>query len=159
MIVIKRSCNSNVRVAEDKVLFNAFSIEINGEEFEKFKKLLKLPGKTLSRERPSLGDPARNRRPDGCQLSGGEGMTADDFYMNVKSTVVDISVQDGGMKAEAEIYIEDFARALIKTNDNLDMLNNFIKDELKNRAVNAWDESIITDEELAHFKKVLEWIL
>lgn len=44
MIVIKRSCNSNVRVAEDKVLFNAFSIEINGEEFEKFKKLLELPG-------------------------------------------------------------------------------------------------------------------
>ncbi len=44
MIVIKRSCNSNVRVTEDKVLFNAFSIEINGEEFEKFKKLLEMPG-------------------------------------------------------------------------------------------------------------------
>lgn len=86
-------------------------------------------------------------------------MTADDFYMNVKSTVVDISVQDGGMKAEAEIYIEDFANALIKTNDNFDMMNDFIKEELKNRAVNAWDESMITDEELAHFKKVLEWIL
>lgn len=86
-------------------------------------------------------------------------MTADDFYMNVRSTVVDISVRDGGMKAEAEIYIEDFARALIKTNDNLDILNDFIKDELIHRAKNDWDLSNITDEELEHFKKVLEMIL
>ena len=86
-------------------------------------------------------------------------MTADDFYMNVKSTVVDISVRDGGMKAEAEIYIEDFAHALIKTNDNHDMLNDFIKDELIRRAKNDWDLSNITDEELEHFKKVLEMIL
>lgn len=86
-------------------------------------------------------------------------MTADDFYMNVKSTVVDISVQDGNMKAEAEIYIEDFAYALLKTNDNLDMLNDYIKDELKVRAGNAWDQSEITDEELESFKKVLEMIL
>ena len=43
-VVIKRSYNSNVRVAEDMIIFNAFSIEINGEEFEKFKKLLELPG-------------------------------------------------------------------------------------------------------------------
>ena len=86
-------------------------------------------------------------------------MTADNFYMNVKSTTVDISVQDGGMKAEAEIYIEDFAYALLKTNDNLDMLNDYVKDELKVRAGNAWDLSEITDEELANFKKVLEMIL
>ena len=86
-------------------------------------------------------------------------MTCDDIYINVKSTTVDIWVQDGGMKAEAEIYIEDFARALIKTNDNLDMLNNYVKDELIQRAVNAWDESTITDDDLAKFKKVLEVIL
>lgn len=43
-VIIKRSCNSNVRVAEDKILFNAFSIAIDGEEFEKFKKILELPG-------------------------------------------------------------------------------------------------------------------
>ena len=86
-------------------------------------------------------------------------MTCDDIYINVKSTTVEIWVQDGGMKAEAEIYIEDFARALIKTNDNLDMLNNYVKDELIQRAVNAWDESTITDDDLAKFKKVLEVIL
>ncbi len=86
-------------------------------------------------------------------------MTADNFYMNVRSTVVDISVRDGGMKAEAEIYIEDFAYALIKTNENLDMLNDFIKDELIRRAKSDWDMDNITDEELEHFKKVLEMIL
>ena len=86
-------------------------------------------------------------------------MTADDFYMNVKSTTVDISVKDGGVKAEAEIYIKDFARALLNTNDNLDMLNDFVKDELKKRANNAWDEDMITDTDLGSFKKVLERIL
>ena len=86
-------------------------------------------------------------------------MTADNFYMDVKTDRVDISVQDGGMKAEAEICIEDFAYALLKTNDNLDMLNDYVKDELKVRAGNAWDLSEITDEELANFKKVLEMIL
>ena len=86
-------------------------------------------------------------------------MTADDFYMNVKSTTVDISVKDGGVKAEAEIYIKDFARALLNTNDNLDMLNDFVKDELKKRANNAWDGGIITDSDLGSFEKVLEWIL
>lgn len=86
-------------------------------------------------------------------------MTADDFYMNVKSTTVDISVQDGNMKAEAEIYIEDFAYALLNTNDNLDMLNDFVKKELKKRADNMWDLNEIPDEELANFKKVLEMIL
>ena len=86
-------------------------------------------------------------------------MTADDFYVNVKSTTVDISVKDGGVKAEAEIYIEDFARALLNTNDNLDMLNDFVKDELMKRAVNTWDESMITDDELDKFQKVLETIL
>ena len=86
-------------------------------------------------------------------------MTADSFYMNVKSTTVDISVQDGDMKAEAEIYIEDFAYALLNTNDNLDMLNDFVKNELKKRADNLWDLNEIPDEELANFKKVLEMIL
>ena len=86
-------------------------------------------------------------------------MTADNFYMNVKSTTVDISVQDGGMKAEAEIYIEDFAYALLNTNNNLDMLNDFVKNELKKRADNLWDLNEIPDEELANFKKVLEMIL
>lgn len=86
-------------------------------------------------------------------------MTADNFYMNVKSTVVDISVQDGGMKAEAEICIEDFAYALLKTNDNLDMLNDFVKKELTRRADDMWDLNEIPDEELDHFKKILEMIL
>ena len=86
-------------------------------------------------------------------------MTADDFYMNVKSTTVDISVKDGGVKAEAEICIEDFAYALLKTNDNLDMLNHYVRDELIRRARNEWDLSVISDDELMKFKKVLEVIL
>ena len=86
-------------------------------------------------------------------------MSADCFYMDVRNDRVDISVQDGGMKAEAEIYLEDFIFALINTNDNLDMLAKPIKDELICRAENAWDESVITDDDLAKFKKTLEWIL
>ena len=86
-------------------------------------------------------------------------MSADCFYMDVRNDRVDISVQDGGMKAEAEIYLEDFIFALINTNDNLDMLAKPIKDELIRRAENAWDESVITDDDLAKFKKTLEWIL
>ena len=86
-------------------------------------------------------------------------MSADCFYMDVRNDRVDISVQDGGMKAEAEIDVEDFAFALINTNDNLDMLAKPIKDELIHRAENAWDEDAITDEEWEHFQKVLEVIL
>lgn len=86
-------------------------------------------------------------------------MTADYFYMNVRRDCVEIVVQESTMKAEADIYLEDFARALINTNDNLDYLAKPIKDELIHRAANAWDLSEITDEEQEHFKKVLEVIL
>lgn len=86
-------------------------------------------------------------------------MTADDFYINVKSTTVEISVKDGGVKAEAEVYIEDFAYALLNTNDNLDMLNDFVKKELKKRADNAWDLGDLTVEELGTFLKVMKMIL
>lgn len=86
-------------------------------------------------------------------------MTADYFYIDVGTDRVDISIKDGGLSIEAEVYVEDFARALLNTNDNLDMLNDFVKDELKKRANNAWDESIITDSDLGSFKKVLEMIL
>lgn len=86
-------------------------------------------------------------------------MTADNFYMNVKSTTVDISVQDGMLKAEAEIYIEDFADALLNSNDNLDMLNDFVKKELRRRAMNAWDEGVISEDEYNIFKSVMEVIL
>ena len=86
-------------------------------------------------------------------------MTADSFYIDVNTDRVDISVQDGRMKAEAEIYIEDFAYALINTNDNLDKLAKPIKDELIHRAENTWDEDAITDEEWENFEKVLEMIL
>ena len=86
-------------------------------------------------------------------------MTADDFYINVKSTTVEISVKDGGVKAEAEVYIEDFVYALLNTNDNLDMLNDFVKKELKKRADNAWDLGDLTVEELGTFLKVMEMIL
>lgn len=86
-------------------------------------------------------------------------MTADHFYMNVKNCVVDISVQDGNMKTEAEIYIENFVYALLKTNDNLDVIADPVKDDLVHRAVNVWNEDIITDEELGCFKKVLRMIL
>lgn len=86
-------------------------------------------------------------------------MTADDFYMNVGLRTVDISVKDGGVKAEAEIYIDDFANALLKTNYNLDYLAKPVKEELIHRAENAWDLGEITVEELGDFKKVLEEIL
>lgn len=86
-------------------------------------------------------------------------MTADNFYMNVKSTTVDISVQDGMLKAEAEIYIEDFADALLNSNDNLDMLNEFVTKELRRRSMNAWDEGVISEDEYNIFMSVLGVIL
>ena len=86
-------------------------------------------------------------------------MTADNFDMEVKSTTVDISVQDGMLKAEAEIYIEDFADALLSSNDNLDMLNDFVKKELRRRAMNAWDDGVISEDEYNIFKSVMEVIL
>ncbi len=86
-------------------------------------------------------------------------MTADDFYMNVKATVVEISVKDCDMKVEAVIDVEDFAYALLNTNDNLDMLAEPVKTELIHRAENEWDLDTITDDDLAKFKKVLEWVL
>ena len=86
-------------------------------------------------------------------------MTADDFYMKVGCDTVNISVKDCGMKAEAEIYVNDFVYALLNTNDNFDMLAEYVKKDLVKRAENAWDESMITDDNLAKFKKVLEMIL
>lgn len=86
-------------------------------------------------------------------------MTCDDFYIDVKSETVRIDGRDCNMHMSAEVYIDDFTHALLKTNDNLDMLAKPVKDELIRRAENAWDESVITDEQLRHFKKVLEWIL
>ena len=86
-------------------------------------------------------------------------MTCDEFYMDVRTDHVDISVKDGRMKAEAEIYLEDFVYALFKTNDNIDMLAKEIKDELIHRAENAYDLDQISDGELNTFYKVLEVIL
>ena len=86
-------------------------------------------------------------------------MTADSFYMDVTSEIVSIEVKDCDMRVTAEIATDDFAFALLKTYDNLDYLAKPVKDELIQRAVNAWDESTITDDDLAKFKKVLEWIL
>ncbi len=86
-------------------------------------------------------------------------MTADSFYMDVTSETVSIECKDCDMKVNAEILIDDFTFALLKTNDNLDYLAKPVKEELIRRAENAWDESMITDDELAGFKKVLEWIL
>lgn len=86
-------------------------------------------------------------------------MTCGDFYMNVQTETVSIDCKEGDMQIFADIPVDDFAFALLKTNDNLDYIAKPVKDELIQRAVNAWDESVITDEELAHFKKVLEAIL
>lgn len=86
-------------------------------------------------------------------------MTADDFYMNVQTEIVSIDCKEGSMQIFADIPVDDFAYALLKTNDNLDYLAEPVKDELIHRAENAWDESTITDDDLAKFKKVLEWIL
>lgn len=86
-------------------------------------------------------------------------MTCDDFYMDVKTETVSIEGKDGNMHMSAEILIDDFTFALLKTNDNLDMIAKPIKDELIKRAENEWDLSTITDDDLAKFKKVLEWIL
>ena len=86
-------------------------------------------------------------------------MTAENFYMDVKSDHVGISVMEGGMKAEAEILVDDFAFALLRTNDNLSYLAEPVKEELMQRAKDAWDLFEITDEDLENFKKVLELIL
>ena len=86
-------------------------------------------------------------------------MTCDDFYMNVKMETVNIEGTDGDMRMFAEVDIEQVSFALLKTNDNLDYLAKPVKDELIQRAENEWDLSTITDDDLAKFKKVLEWIL
>ena len=85
-------------------------------------------------------------------------MTCTDFYMDIRSTVC-IDCKDGDMRMSAEVAIDDFAYALLETNDNIDMIAEPIKKELIHRAENEWDLSKITDEELDHFKKVLEAIL
>ena len=86
-------------------------------------------------------------------------MTCDDFYMNVKMETVNIEGKDGDLRMFAEVDIEQVSFALLKTNDNLDYLAKPVKDELIQRAENEWDLSTITDDDLAKFKKVLEWIL
>lgn len=86
-------------------------------------------------------------------------MTCDDFYMDVKTETVRIDGKDGNMHFSAEVLIDDFAYALLKTNSNLEYLAEPVKDELKMRANNAWDEDMITDTDLGSFKKVLERIL
>lgn len=85
-------------------------------------------------------------------------MTCTDFYMDIRSTVC-IDCKDGDMRMSAEVLVDDFVDALLNSNDNLDCIGRQVKNDLIRRAENAWDESVITDEELAHFKKVLEWIL
>ncbi len=86
-------------------------------------------------------------------------MTCDDFYMDVKTETVRIDGRDGDMHMSAEILKDDFVFALINTHDNLDMLAEPVKKELIHRAENEWDLDTITDDDLAKFKKVLEWIL
>ena len=65
-------------------------------------------------------------------------MTYSDFYMDVKTKTVSNECRDGNMHMSAEILVDDFAFALIKTNDNLDYLAKPVKDELIQRAMNAW---------------------
>ncbi len=86
-------------------------------------------------------------------------MTADDFYMDVTSETVSIEVKDCDMKVNAEVMVDDFAFALLKTNDNLDYLAKPVKDELIHRAVNAWGDGRISDDELSIFKAVMAVIL
>ncbi len=86
-------------------------------------------------------------------------MTAENFYMDIKTETVRIDARDGNMHMSAEILIEDFAYALLKTNDNLDYLAKPVKAELVRRAESAWDLDEISDEDLESFKKVLEAIL
>ena len=86
-------------------------------------------------------------------------MTCNGFYMDVQTEIVSIDCKEGSMQIFADIPVDDFAYALLKTNDNLDYLADFVREDLLNRSRNAWDESRITDDDLAKFKKVLEWIL
>ena len=85
-------------------------------------------------------------------------MTCDNFYMDIKTNVC-IDCLEGDMSMSAEILIDDFIYALLSTHDNFDMIAKPIKEELIHRAKNEWDRDTITDEELEHFKKVLEAIL
>ena len=85
-------------------------------------------------------------------------MTAGDFYMSIRTNVC-IDCKEGDMRMSAEILFDDFVGALLNSNDNLDMIAGPVKEELIRRARNEWDLNIFTDEELAHFKKVLEVIL
>lgn len=86
-------------------------------------------------------------------------MTCGDFYMNVKTKTVEIVGNEGDMGMSAEILKDDFVYALIKTNDNFDMLAEQVRKELMERARNAWDLSEISDGQLMNFKDVLEMIL
>ena len=86
-------------------------------------------------------------------------MTCSDFYMNINSRTAEIECKEGDMRMTAEVQVDDFAFALLKTNDNLDYLEKPVKAELICRAKNAWDMDRISDEDLESFKKVLEVIL
>ena len=36
-VIVKRSCNSNVRVKDDSIVFNSFVLKIDGERYKEFK--------------------------------------------------------------------------------------------------------------------------
>lgn len=86
-------------------------------------------------------------------------MTCTDFYMDVKTLIVYIDCKDGDMRMSTEVLVDDFVDALLHSNSNLEYIAEPVKDELKKRANNAWDDGMITDTDLGSFKKVLERIL
>ena len=89
-------------------------------------------------------------------------MTADEFEMDSHFTYHgrekewDISVRDGGMKAEFSVY-DEMIQEVVK--DNFDDFSDTFKKELLDRIDNSWDNSEITDEERDILLRLIEVIL
>ena len=90
-------------------------------------------------------------------------MTADEFemdchyshsYRNFKEW--EISVRDGGMKAEFSVDDEDIQEVV---KDNFEDFSDTFKEEFIQRVENKWDNSEITDEEKDTLLRLIEVIL
>lgn len=89
-------------------------------------------------------------------------MTVDEFEMNPgysgyhRETVWKISMRDCDTKTEFKVD-DDVMQECIA--DNFENISETIKDELTDRAVNAWDLGEITDTEKAVFLTILERVI
>lgn len=79
-------------------------------------------------------------------------MTCDDFYLDVRSDIVEISAKDCSMKVEMEIYYEDFIDAL----DSDECIREWVLEKMRDICINNWDLGNISDMEKDRFITILE---